>query len=100
MSRCKELVHLSFKVSEGIKMKSNLSKPIDELRQCLHQLIAMNVLIIPELAADKTKDLEKLLMDEISDMDRAIQDAANKIEVFFVISNRKYFKYLYLFFNY
>jgi huntingtin interacting protein 1 len=89
MNRCKELVHLSFKVSEGIKTKSDLSKPIDELRQCLHQLIAMNVLIIPALAADKTKDLEKLLMDEISDMDRAIQDAANKIEQMILLAKSK-----------
>jgi len=81
LKRCKELVQLSFKTSENIKMKSDVSKPIEDLRQCLNGIIGMNVLIIPELAADKTKDLEKLLMAEISDMDKAIQDAANKIEV-------------------
>ena len=40
----------------------------------------MNVLIIPELL-DKSKDLEKQLMDEMSEMDRAINDAALRIEV-------------------
>lgn len=81
MNRCKDLVQFSFKVSENIKMKLNDSKSMDALKQCLNELIHMNLVIIPELAADKTKDLEKLLMAEINDMDKAIQDAANKIEV-------------------
>ena len=38
--------------------------------------------IIPELS-DKTKDLAKLLRDEISDMDSAINEAALRIEVYY-----------------
>jgi len=67
-------------MSQNIKNKFHDSNTFISLKSCLNKLIAMNVLIIPELL-DKSKDLEKQLMDEMSEMDRAINDAALRIEV-------------------
>ena len=71
-------------MSTNIKNRINDSKTFDSLKNCLNQLIATNISIIPELS-DKTKDLEKLLMDEMSEMDRAINDAVLKIEVLILL---------------
>ena len=67
-------------MSTSIKNKINDKNAIDSVKHCLNKLISMNVSIIPELS-DKTKDLEKLLTDEMSEMDRAINDAVLRIEV-------------------
>ena len=82
MDNCKELIDLSLKMSAGIKKKIYDQKAFQSVKECLNKLIAMSGKIIPELS-DKTKDLAKLLRDEISDMDSAINEAALRIEVYY-----------------
>lgn len=82
MNSCKELANLSIQFSDRLKAKKDVTQSIDAIKKCLNEIISMSRSIIPELAADKTKDLADLLMAELSDMDKAIQDAANRIEVY------------------
>lgn len=67
-------------MSAGIKKKLYDQKAFDSVKECLDKLYALSVKVIPELS-DKTKDLEKLLRDEMTDMDSAINEAVLRIEV-------------------
>ncbi len=81
MSLCKELATLSINSTHVFKSKNDPSVSLNSIRVCLDKIINKIRAIIPELAADQATDLGELLMTELNDMDKAIQDAANRIEV-------------------
>lgn len=70
----------SFILNDEIQQR-RISSTVESIRGLLSQLMSMKKIIVPELAADHSKDLEELLISELNDMDKAIQDAADKIEV-------------------
>lgn len=81
MKSCKELTQLSIQLSDVLKQRRDPTHSITLIRNCLSKIIDMNRVIIPEFTADRAQDLGDMLMTELNDMDKAIQDAANRIEV-------------------
>jgi len=57
-------------------MKDSLT----QVKGSLEALLSMKGAILPEFALDDDKNLEEMLMSELGDMEKAIQDAAKKIE--------------------
>jgi len=67
---------IKFKLS-SLLIDSNLK----DADQCLNQMIFMKSIVVHQLTVDQTQSLEELLTQELSDMDRAIQEAVNKLKV-------------------
>jgi huntingtin interacting protein 1 len=76
-------------MNDRIKERADTTETLRLLSACLNGVMDMKRTVVPELAADLSKDLGDLLMQELSEMDRAIQEAANKIEQMMTEAKKK-----------
>jgi len=61
--------------------RKEIDSNLKDADQCLNQMIFMKSIVVHQLTVDQTQSLEELLTQELSDMDRAIQEAVNKLKV-------------------
>lgn len=74
------MASLSIIYGDRIKSRGNTNESLDRISNCLNEIISLKLRILPELAIDVTKDIGAQLEQELADMTKAIQDAADRIE--------------------
>lgn len=77
-------IHILEKCTEG-DLKNLFTQPTYyELRQLKLNLLDIQetkLQVLPQISSEKKDNLQEILMRELSDMEKAIQEAANKIGV-------------------
>ena len=81
MTLCKNLVSFSIHFNQKMIDRKDVQPDVKSAQQCLNKIISMKSIVIPQLTFDQSQNLEELLTQELSDMDRAIQEAVNKLKV-------------------
>lgn len=81
MEKSKSLISLSIQLSQGMKDRQRISDIINGISDCLGSLTSMKAKIMPQFTIDQSQDIEKLLTQEMSDLDLAIEEAVKKLEV-------------------
>ncbi|RWS23018.1 huntingtin-interacting protein 1-like protein [Leptotrombidium deliense] len=80
MNRCKDLISLSISMIDELLLRQDSSTVLRSIETKLNEVLQMKTVILPELSLNDSKNLEDLLFSELSDMDKAIHEAALKIE--------------------
>lgn len=81
MEKSKTLITLSIQLSQHMKDRQLISDDINTISECLSSLTSMKAKIMPQFTIDQSADLEKLLTQELGDLDFAIEEAVKKLEV-------------------
>ena len=88
-----EELNLNFKSLVSTFAKSDfdlrsLNRLANELQRQIKTIVDMESKIMPHLSSVESKNLQKLLEQEVNEMDRAIQEAVSKIETMLETSKR------------
>lgn len=89
MARCKELGRASIELNEKVFKKVATKEQLETVSNCLNEVISLKRRILPELAVDLSKDIGALLDQELTDMDKAIKEAAERIEQMMALAKKK-----------
>lgn len=68
-----------------MRIKEDYRENLAAAKNTLHEIVCLKKTIVPESENNLPNDLGAMLMEELGDMEKAIQDAANKIEVLFLL---------------
>lgn len=81
MNHCKNLVSSSIQLNQKMKNRVDIKDQLEVTNLCVNQIIALRSKIMPQLNLNQNANLEQLLTQELSDMDKAIEEAVSKLEV-------------------
>ncbi|XP_053207278.1 huntingtin-interacting protein 1-like isoform X2 [Panonychus citri] len=89
MNHCKNLVSSSIQLNQKMKNRVDIKDQLEVTNLCVNQIIALRSKIMPQLNLNQNANLEQLLTQELSDMDKAIEEAVSKLEQMMVKSKKQ-----------
>lgn len=84
MNHCKNLVNSSLQLNQKMRNRVDIKNQLEATSSCVNEIIALRSKIMPQLNLNQNQNLEQLLTQELTDMDKAIEEAVNKLEVNFI----------------
>ncbi|XP_025017223.1 huntingtin-interacting protein 1 isoform X2 [Tetranychus urticae] len=89
MNHCKNLVNSSLQLNQKMRNRVDIKNQLEATSSCVNEIIALRSKIMPQLNLNQNQNLEQLLTQELTDMDKAIEEAVNKLEQMMAISKKQ-----------